>query len=123
MQYLQGVSQMAKNNSTVEKENNNQDLKAIEFEPIFTIEKMKKQEAKYNETWGVSRRCAMVTLARSKHELLEGFNNVNYDDSFFHLIEQLTDYRKHLEAGIELTNCAIARLFVVGEIIAFSTSK
>jgi len=60
------------------------------------MEKVRELEGNYNETWGVSRRCAMLTLARSKTELLEGWKSANDEYAFISLIQQLTDYREHL---------------------------
>ena len=107
---------MAKADSTASNITNNQhDLAGENFEPVFTLEQVNEFERNYNESWGVSRRCAMITLVRSKKELIDGWKSLNDNDAILLLINQLIDYRKHLEIGIEITNTALARLLIVGE--------
>ena len=107
---------MANNDSRASKNTtSNKNLSGENFEPVFSMEQVSDLEDNYNETWGVSRRCAMFTLTKSKTELLDGCKSANDDEAFFSLIEKLTDYRKHLEAGIEIPDAAIARLLIVGD--------
>ena len=57
----------------------------------------------------------MITLVRSKTELINGWKYLNDNEAILTLIDQLIDDRKHLESGIEITNTALARLLIVGE--------
>lgn len=83
---------------------------ALDFEAIFSEEQMRKSESEYNSTWGTKRRLMTITLTKSSNQLLEGFKE---DDSLEHIIalaEQVEEFKKHLEAGIQLAECAMARL-------------
>lgn len=91
------------------------------FKPAFTDEQVKSFEANYNETWGVGRRITMIVLSRSSTQLIDGFAPMIVDDdgdACIQLIEQITDYRDHLQASVELAEAALARLLIVGEYAA-----
>lgn len=89
------------------------------FQPVFTDEQVYKLEADYNETYGVGRRLTMIALARSSASLLKGFGATNDNgDTLIAMIEQIAEYHKHLESGIKLSECALARLFSVGRFIS-----
>lgn len=90
-----------------------------DFDPIFTDEQVCEFEKKYNGTWGAKRRLTMITLARSTASLAEGFGNATDNgDAMVSLIDHITDYRDHLKSSVELAECAIARLRIVGKNIA-----
>jgi hypothetical protein len=91
------------------------------FEPTFSDEQVNTFEANYNETWGVNRRLTMITLSRSSGQLIEGFASLiteNNGDAFVSLIDQIKDYRQHLEDMTRLADTAAARLILVGQYIA-----
>mgnify|MGYP001603806160 CR=1 FL=1 len=90
------------------------------FKPLLTKEQVFEAEAKHNETWGVNRRLTMITLSRTRDELIEGFASIatNNGDAFIELIEQITDYQEYLKTSIKFTECAIARLLAVGQYIS-----
>jgi hypothetical protein len=73
------------------------------------------------DQWGAMRRIVLATVARSSDELIEGFGpQVAEDDgdTIISVIDQISAYRKHLEAAAELADAAICRLILVGEYIA-----
>ena len=90
-----------------------------QFEAMFTQEQVYKIEAKYNETHGVSKRLMMMTLTKSHDELFKMVTDMLEDDSksdaYFDLIAQIDEYKKHLEAGVEIAQAALARLMLVGD--------
>lgn len=90
------------------------ELAAINFEPLLTESQVFESEAKYNETWGVKRRITMMSLARSRDQLLSGCEgNEEGAEVLLDMIEHIRDYRTHLEAAVELAEAAMARLLCV----------
>lgn len=94
--------------------------KSPKFDPVFTDEQLQSFEENHNETWGVKRRITMMALSRTSDQLIDGFSSLvaeGNSDSFFALLEQITDYRDHLKSGVELADAAFARLVLVGKYV------
>lgn len=91
----------------------------LDFQPAMTPAEVFSAEAEYNETWGVKRRIAMVTLTKSRAELTACFLSVDKGvDAMFSMIEEITELRDHLKAGASLAESAIARLLIAGQAAA-----
>lgn len=88
-----------------------------DFKPAFTEEQVFQLEGEYNETWGEKRRLVMITLARTSEQLAAGFANIE-PEAFSELLDCFDDFKNHCKAGMELADCATARLLAVGMYIA-----
>lgn len=66
------------------------------------------------DLFGVERRMVLATLARSGPQLMEGFKDDAEGEVLLDLVDQMTEYEKHLKALLELTEAARARLLIVG---------
>lgn len=62
----------------------------------------------------VLRRAALGSLARSKTELVADFGADNGIDALFDQVEQIYQWKQHLQDHSELATTAIARLLAVG---------
>lgn len=88
-----------------------------DFDPVFTQEQVFQLEDEYNTTWGEKRRLVMIALARTPAQLAEGFANIE-PEAFSYLLDCFDDFKNHCKAGMELADCATARLLAVGMYIA-----
>lgn len=99
------------------------ELATVQFDAIFSEDDVRAQEAEYNETWGARRRMMLITLARSRTELLNGFGATEDGaDTALDLAETLQDYKKHLEAGVELAETARTRLLCIAAAVSEGTA-
>ena len=90
------------------------DIAAISFEPVMTKDEVFAAEARYEKTWGLSRRIAMMTLTRTREELIDGFaDDPEFDQTLMEMIDHIEHYENHLKAGAEMAGAAIARLACV----------
>ena len=90
------------------------DIAATSFEPAMTKEQVLAAEAKYEKTWGYSRRIAMMTLTRTREELIDGFaDDPEFDQALMEMLDHIEHYENHLKAGAEMAGAAIARLACV----------
>jgi len=95
----------------------NTDPATVDFAPAMTREQVFESEAKHtNDAWRVSRRVAMLTLTRSRDELLDGYAKMG-DDVLIEMIECVDEYYLHMKAGAELAQAALARLLCVASAI------
>ena len=87
------------------------------FDAVFTKDRIKKIENEYDEQWRHCRLAMMAVLEKSSDDLLNSVegNGNEARAALLELINSLSAYQKHLEAGVELANSAIARLVTVGE--------
>lgn len=94
----------------------------INFAPAFTKEQAFKLEDEYNTTWGVNRRIMMMILSKSSDAMSDMLVSIISEDSaaetYFAMVEQISDYEQHLKYGIELAQSATARLLLVTQNIA-----
>jgi hypothetical protein len=95
------------------------ELGQIDFDAVLTNEEFQEYEATQNETWGVNRRIAMITLARSKAQLVGGFGKAGNTDALLEMIERVQDWSDHLKASIEMAEMASARLMAVASAIIY----
>ena len=66
------------------------------------------------DLFGVERRIVLATLARSGPQLMESFKDDAEGDLLMDIVDQMTEYEKHLKALLEFTEAARARLLIVG---------
>ena len=92
----------------------------IDIQPVFTEEQIDKIEGEYNTTWCVNRRMMLMVLSKSGESLVDILESTLSEDdpaeTYFDLIEQITDYEEHLKTGIELAKAATARLLLVAQL-------
>ena len=84
---------------------------SIAFEAVFTDEQVEQIEKEQRE-WGVNRRIMLAFLSRSGEQLVANAGD-NREDTFEKMRDFITEYRDHLKAGVELADCALARLLAL----------
>ena len=63
----------------------------------------------------VRRRATMLTLTKSKDELVKGL--MDNPECFVALFEEVSTYVEHMKGGLALAECAQARLISVGMVL------
>ena len=95
------------------------------FRRALTADQLDQIERDYNSTHGVNRRITQVVLAKSSGELLKIVWKMAKDDAGMEcltsMLEAMRAYEKHLEAGLELTRAAQARVLGCGQYLAEQT--
>ena len=87
------------------------DTSVLPFEPALTQEQVTKFE-KIAQDYGQNRRIMFVILKNSSTELIKREPN---GDLLLDMAEYLIDYKKHLEATLELLDAALARTLVIAK--------
>lgn len=87
-------------------------LGKVTFDRIFTDEQVNEFEAAQTE-WGPKRRCALIALARTRQQLVDGFGSGDGPDVLLEMIDHVSDYEKHCKVLAELAAIAVARLMAV----------
>lgn len=88
------------------------ELGRITFDSVLTDEQVEEFEKAQTE-WGPKRRCALITLARTRQQLVDGFGSGDGPDVLLEMIGHVSDYEKHCKALAELAATAVARLMAV----------
>ena len=88
------------------------ELGKITFDSVLTDQQVEEFEAAQTE-WGPKRRCALITLARTRQQLVDGFGSGDGPDVLLEMIGHVSDYEKHCKALAELAATAVARLMAV----------
>ncbi len=88
------------------------ELSKITFDSVLTDEDVEKFEAQQPE-WGPKRRVALITLARTRQQLVDGFGSGEGPDVLLEMIGHVSDYEKHCKALAEMAATAVARLMAV----------
>lgn len=88
------------------------ELGCITFDSVFTDEQVEAFE-KAQAEWGPKRRCALITLARTRQQLVDGFGSGEEPDALLEMIGHVSDYEKHCKALAEMAATAVARLMAV----------
>lgn len=85
----------------------------LEFQAVLTPGQVQDYEATQHETWGPRRRMTLISLTRSKAELLAGFaQGENGADVLMDMIDEVHTWRDHLIATADLAETASARLII-----------
>lgn len=85
----------------------------LEFQAVLTPDQVQDYEATQHETWGPRRRMTLISLTRSKAELLAGFaQGENGADVLMDMIDEVHTWRDHLIATADLAETASARLII-----------
>lgn len=92
-------------------------LAALDFGALLTHAHLHHYETHCAPQWASVRRAALGSLARSKSELVAGFGTDNGIDTLFDQVEQIYQWKQHLQDHSELATTAIARLLAVGSTI------
>ena len=88
------------------------ELGRITFDSLLTNEQVEKIEAAQAQ-WGPIRRCALITLARTRQQLVDGFGSGDGPDALLEMIGHVSDYEKHCKELAEMAATAAARLMAV----------
>lgn len=89
------------------------ELHLLDFPADMTMQQLADGEVGYDELWGPKRRLALISLARSKAELVDGFSKSdNGPEVLMDMIEHVQDWMQHLQACIAIGESAHARLSV-----------
>ncbi len=88
------------------------ELGRVTFDSVLTDEQVEEFE-KAQQEWGPKRRCALITLARTRQQLVDGFGSGDGPDVLLEMIGHVSDYEKHCKALAELAATAVARLMAV----------
>ena len=89
------------------------DLATIDFEAEMTQEQVKEYETGQNEVWGMKRRITLISLTRTKAELVAGFSDTeNGVEMLMEMIDHVHEWRDHLKASLGLAEAASSRLIV-----------
>ena len=91
-----------------------------DFLAVMTQKEIEEYENTQNESWGVKRRLAFITMARSKTQLVEGFGHDGGPDSLLNLIDEISDWSTHMKGHIEMAESACARLMIVASALIYS---
>jgi len=84
-----------------------------DFAAQITMREVQEAEAAYEERWGVKRRIALISLTRTKVELVAGFTKGdNGPELLMEMIEHVQDWAAHLRDGLDVAEAATARLTV-----------
>ena len=83
----------------------------IEFDAALTKDDVFKGE-EVAESWGVTRRCALVTLTQGSAQQLENMDT-EMAEALVEVVERVTEYLKWREHETELLETAQARILVV----------
>ena len=84
----------------------------ITFDSVLTDKQVQELEASQTK-WGPTRRCALITLARTRQQLVDGFGSGEGQDALLEIIGHVSDYEKHCKALAEMAATAVARLMAV----------
>jgi N-acetyl-beta-hexosaminidase len=87
-----------------------------DFDAALTDEQVNEYERTQNQTWGYVRRIALVSLARSKAQLLKGFDSTDSTDALMEAMENIQQWREHLLNQAEMANAAFARLACIAHL-------
>jgi len=87
-------------------------LGRIPFDSLLSDEDVEKFEAQQPE-WGVQRRVTLITLARTRQQLIDGFGDGDGQDMLFEMIDHIKDYEKHCKDLVEMASIAAARMIAV----------
>ena len=90
------------------------ELAQMNFDAALTQERVSEME-KVAQEWGVERRMMLITLARSRDQLLESFRND--PDSIMDIHDRLHSYEKHLSAALDMVKAAQRRALAVAATI------
>ena len=104
---------MIASNKTELTEETMQLLAEHDFDALLTMAQIEEFEANYDETWRPLRRIALIVLARSKTQLVEGFGDGEGLDVLLDMMEHIGDYQDHLKSSLEVTEMAFDRLLSV----------
>lgn len=88
------------------------ELGKLTFDSVLTDQQVEAFDAAQTE-WVQSRRCALITLARTRQQLVDGFGSGDGPDVLLEMIGHVSDYEKHCKALAELAATAVARLMAV----------
>lgn len=88
------------------------ELGRVTFDSVLTDEQVEEFEKAQTE-WGPKRRCALITLARTRQQLVDGFGSGEGPDVLLEMIGHVSDYEKHCKALAEMAATAVARLMAV----------
>lgn len=90
------------------------ELAQIEFSAEIADKQVVEMD-KQAEEWGVERRIMLITLSRSRDQLLQGFRND--PDSIMDIHDRLHSYEKHLSAALDMVKAAQLRALAVAAAI------
>lgn len=88
------------------------ELGKVTFDSVLTDQQVEEFESAQTE-WGPKRRCALITLARTRQQLVDGFGSGEGPDVLLEMIGHVSDYEKHCKALAEMAATAVARLMAV----------
>ena len=89
-----------------------------DFPAVATKADIDESERYYDEMWGIRRRVMLISLSRSRAELLEGFTaNDDGPDVLLSMVEEINIYIGHLDDMRKVADTAVARLLCVGHAI------
>lgn len=84
----------------------------VTFDSVLTDQQVEEFEAAQTKR-GVQRRVTLITLTRTKKQLVDGFCSDADHDVLLETIGHVSDYEKHCKALAELAATAVARLMAV----------
>jgi hypothetical protein len=84
-----------------------------DFTALVTEAQIEESEREYNSIWGMRRRVMLISLARSRDQLLEGFGSGDGPDTLLNMVEEINLYKDHLREGAEIADTAVSRLLCV----------
>lgn len=88
------------------------ELGKVTFGRVLTEEQVDQADAAH-VSWEEKRRVALFTLARTKEQLVNGFDSGDGPDLLLEMLEHLSEYKKYCEALAEMAAAAAFRLAVV----------
>ena len=89
----------------------------LDFQPVFTRDRVDALEEDYDTYWGARRRMVMIMLCSTADQRTERFAGES-DDAFMALMDHVIDFAGHCRAAAELADAATARLLIVGQRLA-----
>ena len=87
-------------------------LGKITFDSLITDQQVDEFESAQTQ-WVASRRLMLVTLARTRQQLVDGFGSGDGPDVLLEMIGNVSDYEKHCKALAGMAASAVARLMAV----------
>lgn len=95
-----------------------------DFEAALTPQEVEEYEASQNTTWGVKRRITLITLTQSKAEMVLNFGKDDKGaDVLLDMLDHAREWKDHLQAGIDLSECAMARIIVACSAISMQQEQ
>jgi len=86
--------------------------KKVDFDRAFTVEQAHDLGSIHEKTH-TTNKVMLMSLTRSRAELVDGFDKD--PDTLIEVIDAITNYREHVQGIQEITETALARLFVVAQ--------